>query len=449
VSARTPHRIQMSDSDRLAKNARIKVTSLATRQRRKDMVVRVRQVKITDNKLTARQRDNLRRLFLEAKWVRNSALAAQRFDRAYIAELGGAVDVRMHDGTYETRQFEVLGGQMMQAVIDELRDNLRGLAAAKGAGRKVGKLRFSREVTSVNLMQFDRTHKIDRARDKIKVANVHGWLHARGLEQLDDVDEIANAKIVQRPNGYFLLLTTYTHPRPNVGRATQTYQPETAVGIDMGVATHVTLSDGRKFNALFEETERLKRLRRKLSRQQKGSANYCKTKRLIRQESDRITRRKDDYANKFVHELLRNEHIYFQDENISSWKVRSGYIRGGRRIQHSVLGRVKSALVAHERAVMLPKRAATTATCVCGTVTKHAVSERTFACPVCGYSADRDVHAAVNMIRLGSTNLTRPGRTGTPVEIGVRPAADMNFAFMSTTGSQSMKQEAATSSGSP
>ena len=50
------------------------------------------------------------------------------------------------------------------------------------------------------------------------------------------------------------------------------------------------------------------------------------------------------------------------------------------------------------------------ATCVCGVKTSHSPNKRWFECPVCGYRAPRDVHAARNMIRFG-----------TPVERGEAP----------------------------
>lgn len=431
MAGRRPHTKHMSDADRLARNARIKSTSVNTRARRKNMIVRVRELKIIDNKLTALQRNQLSRMFAEAKWLRNSALGAQRFDRRYLAELGGQVEVRLPGGVFETRTFDVLGGQLMQAVIDELRSNLKGLAALKKNGRTVGRLRFTREVTSINLVQFDHTYKINRDNNTIKVANITGWVSARGMAQLDDVDEIANAKIVSRPNGYFLLLTTYTAPQPNVGRATQDFQPDTWLGIDMGVATHVTLSDGSQLDALFEETDRLKRLRRKLARQIKGSANYRKTLRLIRVESAKITRQKNDCANKIVHEILKNQRVFIQDENISSWKMRSGYVRGGKRIQHSLLGRIKNCLINHPRVTVVDRWAATTATCVCETKTRHHVSKRVFSCPTCGHTDDRDTHAAKNMIRFGiASQPDRPGQTVTPAEISVSPVAPMDFTFI-------------------
>lgn len=444
----------MTDQARLAKNARIKATGKQTRERRKTMTVRTRELKIATNKLTVKQRDELDRLFLEAKWIRNSALGEQRFDDDYLKELGGRVPVRLPDGTFEVRDLNVIGGQQSQAVMTELRNNRSALAASKKKGRQVGALKFTREVTSINLAQFGGTHRIDQKGSRIKVANVNGWMRVHGMHQFEGVDEIANAKLVKRPDGYFLIVTTYTMPAPDVGRVNQTPVFGTEIGIDMGVATHLTLSDGTKIDAMFEETGRLRRLRRKLARQKKGSANYRKTLVLIRRESAKITRRKDDCANKIAHELLRNEWVYIQDENIASWRKRDGFVRGGKRIQASILGRVKAILKGHPRVIVIPKGVATTATCVCGIITPHAVSERMFVCPVCGYTDDRDVHAAKNMIRLGRAyrivddRPPHPERMEAPVENDA-PALEavMDFGPAGVSVFR-QKQEAATSSGS-
>lgn len=447
---RVAHTKTLSEQDRLAKNERIKQTALATRARRKRMVVRTRVVKLTHNHLSATQKEQLTRLFLEAKWLRNSALGQSRFDRDYLKEIGTHVPVRLPDGSYDSREFKVLGGQVKQGVIDQLKQDRNTLAALKKKGRKVGRLRFTSEVMSLTLVQAGSTYRVDTSRGRVRVANITGWMRAGGLDQLNDVDELGGAKLLNRPDGFFLAITTYTKRAPNLGRETQDFQPGTEVGIDLGVSTHITLSDGTKIDAMFEETDRLKRLRRKLARQQKGSANWQKTRLLISKESGRINRRKDDCANKISHQLLKNERVYIQDDYLPSWKHRDGFIRGGRRIQASILGRVKTHLVNHGRVVVIPRGVATTATCVCGTKNTHHVEKRVYHCPACGHTQDRDIHAARNMIRLGKAeNSLRVERTETPAEIGIRPAAVMDYTSITTTGSLSMKQEAATSSASP
>jgi len=69
------------------------------------------------------------------------------------------------------------------------------------------------------------------------------------------------------------------------------------LGIDFGCSTTFTLSTGEKINVSVEETDRLKRLQRKLQRQKKGSNGRYKTKQLIRKEYEKITRQKNEIAN--------------------------------------------------------------------------------------------------------------------------------------------------------
>ena len=51
------------------KNIRIKQTFLATKARRETQSCRVVTVKVQDNKLNTSQRESLKMLFVEAKWM--------------------------------------------------------------------------------------------------------------------------------------------------------------------------------------------------------------------------------------------------------------------------------------------------------------------------------------------------------------------------------------------
>lgn len=143
------------------------------------------------------------------------------------------------------------------------------------------------------------------------------------------------------------------------------------------------------------ETERLKRLQKQLARQKKGSNNRYKTKKLLQREYQKMTNRKTDAANKIVAELLQHEKVYMQDEQINNWKK----LRfGSRKIQHSVLGRVKAKLMQNERVIVLDKMVSTTKYCpMCKSKNGIKLSDRVYSC-FCGYSEDRDLHSARNMI---------------------------------------------------
>ena len=425
-----------SEKVRLAKNARIKATYHATRVRRAKMNCFTRKMKVDRSHLSKRQEEAIKRLFLESKWLANSCIASERFDRSYIKELGGKVQVKAPAGM-EEREFLVLGGQLAQSVLDGLRSNLKALSKLKSKGKKVGRLRYRKQVTMVNFPQYGNSHKINREKNRVKLAKIPGWMRVRGLEQLPENAEFANCKLLDKPDGLFIVITCYIDKRD------QDFTPGTSIGVDMGVKTHLTFSNGVKIDALVEESERARRLRRKISRQKLGSNNRTKTLSRLEKVLAKDANKREDIANKIVHELLKNETVYYQDEPLNKWFEKQGQIGPGKRLQGSILGRVKEKLSRNPRAVMLERYLATTATCICGCKTKHDPEKRIFVCSKCGYQDDRDIHAAKNMIRLGqSQNASAVEHSSTLADKHVRPVAPMNYTFIGKTGGVWMKQEA-------
>lgn len=172
----------------------------------------------------------------------------------------------------------------------------------------------------------------------------------------------------------------------------------------MGIKDQLTFSNGVKVNFYVEESEQLKGLMRKLSRQTKGSNQYKQTlnriKRIYEYESDK----KNDVVNKFNSVLSKNYIICFQDELLNQWKQKKSKRRFsfGRKVQHGILGRVKDKLKKNSTNVMLESSVPTTQTCpVCGCLTKHSLDKRIYHCDSCGFeNQDRDVHSARMMVLL-------------------------------------------------
>lgn len=400
MTPRKTHTKNLDDKARLAKNKRIAQSQKETRNRRKNMDVLVRKVKIQRNKLSSSQREKLDRLFLEGKWLYNTALAHDQFDEKFRKSLNHTAEVKLPGGEIEIRKLEVLGGQLQQGVLSRMRDNIKGLAALKKKGHKVGSLGFISEMNSIPLKQFGGTHKIRGS--KIKIANIPGWMRVRGLNQFIDTDEFSSAVLIRKGKDFYVALTIYRNKDEHSSLATKKFSPDTTIGLDMGVSTSITFSDGSSVTARVEESDRLKRLSRKLARQEKGSKAFAQTKELIEKEHQKVVNKRNDAGNKVSSWILGHEHVFMQDENISSWRRKYSKARGSRSVQYGVLGRVKARLVDHPRVTVLKRHVATTATCVCGEKTPHSLDKRTFFCSKCGYSAPRDVHAAKNMYRLAT-----------------------------------------------
>ena len=396
----TPRTKILDDTARLDKNKRIAQTRKENKKRRKSMDVLVRTVKIQRNKLSSSQREKLERLFLEAKWLYNTALAHDQFDEKFRKNLNHTVEVKLPNGQIETRNLEVLGGQLQQGILARMRNNLKGLSVLKKKGRKVGNLKFISEMNSIPLKQFGKTHKVRGG--KIKIANIPGWMRVSDLDQFTDEDDFANAVLIRKGKNFFVAFTIYRGKDEHSSLATKKFTPDTTIGLDMGVSTHITFSDGSSVNAQVEESDRLKRLSRKLERQEKGSKAFVQTKELISNEHRKVVNKRNDAANKVSSWILGHEHVFMQDENIPSWRRKYSQARGSRSIQYGILGRIKAKLVDHPRVTVLKRSVATTATCICGEKTPHPLDKRTYFCPKCGYSAPRDLHAAKNMYRLAT-----------------------------------------------
>lgn len=227
-------------------------------------------------------------------------------------------------------------------------------------------------------------------------------MRVKGLNQFIDTGEFSSAVLIRKGKDFFVAFTIYRSKDKHSSLATKKFTPDTTIGLDMGVSTHITFSDGSSVTARVEEPDRLKRLSRKLARQKKGSKASAQTKELIGDEHRKVVNKRNDAANKVSSWVLEHEHVFMQDENITAWRQKHSVARGSRSIQYGILGRVKARLVDHPRVTVLKRNVATTATCICGEKTPHSLDKRTFSCPICGYSAPRDLHAAKNMYRLAT-----------------------------------------------
>ena len=77
-----------------------------------------------------------------------------------------------------------------------------------------------------------------------------------------------------------------------------------------------------------------------------------------------------------------------QDEQIESWRQTTN---SADKIQHSILGRIKSRLTYSDRVVILDKYFPTTKYCSnCGNMLSLELNDRIYECPVCKRKEDRD-----------------------------------------------------------
>ena len=386
----------MNDKQRLEKNESIRQAMIDTHNKRKSQVCKTYRVKLDMSALSALQKEQLARMFLEAKWLWNdilnwSSLSEENTPFNYV--IGKTVQVKLPDGSFEERELTTIQSQMKQEVQKQICSNIKTLAKLKKKGiQRPGLVKFKSEVNKIHIKQLQKNF-IRRGGHFVKIPNIHGEVRVNGIKQIPKDVDFACAELLNTPRGYYLCIVTY------IDKDKLNNQPlvSDTLGIDFGCQTNFTTSKGEKITCIVEESKRLKRLQKHLARQVKGSNNYKRTVHLIRVEYQKLSDKKNDLANKIVHDFSQYETVVIQDEQLSNWH-KSNH---GKAIQHSVMGRVKSKLVQSDNVVVLSKWLPTTKLCTnCGTIHDEIkLYDRIFKCD-CGVSEDRDIHSAKTMIWL-------------------------------------------------
>jgi len=371
----------------MTKNEKIRKALQETRKRRKNQRPVVYQLKLQN--LSAKKEELLKRAFAEAKWLYNWLVADVSRTNNDVGKVK-EVEVKVGD-TFERRELTVLGSQVKQGVAERIKRNLLALCRLKENGRKVGALKHKRFVNSIPLKQYGVTYKLDFAQNRVRIQKL-GNFRILGLHQIPENAEIANGVLVRKPSGYYLHVTCYLskeHFKREPIRET--------VGVDFGIDKKVTLSNGLKIDFELHETRRLKKIQRKLAKAKKGSRNREKLRLLLRREYERLNNKRRDAQNKVLAFLKLYGTVVFQNDFVKGWE---GLF--GRQVHSSAIGGLKSRLKnSLETPIALNPFEVTTRECfACGRRNELSLSDRVIECS-CGWICDRDVNAALVILRKG------------------------------------------------
>lgn len=378
------------------KNEIIKAALKATKAKRKHQTCRVYEVKIDKSHLSHTTKEHLNRMFLEAKWLYNYFLSQDdifELDYKY-----SEVPVKVKD-SFEPRTLQCLSAQMKQGILSRAQDNIRSLSKLKANGHKVGKLTYKSEVRSIPLKQYGETYelldkkyvRIEKTKQKLKVI---------GLKQLPEGIDIANGNLVHKNGDYYLSITTYQEKEK-----TKQLIPIKSTGIDFGLGRQLVLSNGTAIQYAIPVSPKLRKLARKLSKQELHSKNWNKTRVKLDKEYEKANNIKTDIKNKIVSHLKDTyEIVCYQDENVKAWQR-----IWGKKILYTSIGGIISTL---EKKVHTPievnRMYPSTKTCSkCRNVQDIALDERVYVCKNknCGNTMDRDLNSSRDIEQEGLKQL--------------------------------------------
>ena len=378
--------------NQLEKNKAISDAIKATRLKRKGQTCKVFKFKVNKSSLNNEQKNSLKMFFVETKRIYNYIIG-NKLD-PYSINYKNLKEITYLDKDKNQINYKIqfIGSSVIDDTITIIKDSIKGLSSNKKNGNKVGSLRFKSECNSIRLRQYGVTHYIKNS--SIKIQGIKRPIKVSGLKQLNKYNNIdyTVANILYDGYDYFISLTCFID---NEKEQINSNINNNIIGIDLGCSTTITTTDGEKIKISIEESERLKGLQAKLSKQIKCSNNWYKTRSKIRKEYNRMNNRKNDISNKIVNRLLQNELVIIQDDQINEWHENKLI---SKTIQNSILGRIKYRLKKADNVIVLDQWFPTTKHCFhCNNDLDINLSQRTYKCN-CGFEMDRDIHAANNII---------------------------------------------------
>lgn len=386
------------------KNKQISDSLNETRLKRLNQDCKTFSIKIQENKLNLKQKEYLKMIFLESKWLSNHILSLDNifnFDTKI-----KQINVLNKDKQIEQRIIKYLPSQVKQEIHSRICDDIKGLLVKKKNGYKTGKLKFKKEVVSIPFKQYGNSHEI--INNKLKLSKCKYLFKVSGLKQLIGY-ELTSAVLTKNSTGIYLKITCYKNKEVKI-------LPREVVGIDFGIKTSLTLSNGIKMDTKMELPKSVIKNHKKLSKKVKSSNNYIKQKEKLNKSYKKYVNKKTDNKNKIINYLKNNYcHIGIQDENIKGWH--SGLF--GKQIQQSILGGIIVELKKLPHTLVIDRFYPSTKKCLgCGKLNKIKLSERIYSCS-CGYEEDRDTHSSMSILieSFNKTTVPMECRDFKPVEL--------------------------------
>ncbi|MGJ5673339.1 MAG: RNA-guided endonuclease InsQ/TnpB family protein [Nostochopsis sp.] len=248
-----------------------------------------------------------------------------------------------------------------------------------------------------------------------------GTLKLKGTYDLNyyDIKQIKRVRLVRRADGYYAQFAV------DVDARVETQPTNQVVGIDLGLKYFIADHKGNVEQSpqFYRKSEKqLNRANRKKSKKfskdkkkskQRQSNNYHKAKIRYARKHLRVSRQRKEYCKRVAYSVIQsNDLVAYEDLNVKGL-VRNRHL--AKSISDAGWSTFRSWLeyFGHKYGkvtVAVPPHNTSQNCSNCGLKVKKSLSTRTHVCPHCGYIEDRDVNAAINILRLG---LSTVGHTGT------------------------------------
>jgi putative transposase len=287
----------------------------------------------------------------------------------------------------------VVHSHVLQVVVDDLDQAFQACFRRVRAGQKPGYPRFKgyNRFASFGFKEYGNGFKLDGRR--LRVHGI-GRIAVRWHRPLAGI--IKTLRLIKRASGWYACFTAEGEPQPLSPTSREG-------GVDVGIASLITTSDGEKVphpHWYRHEHRQLRVLQRRVARRKRGSTNRRKAVTALRRQHERIANQRKDFLNKLAHRLIQ------QYDRIAVEDLRITNLVKNRHLAKSILdagwgyfmARLHSKAAEAGRVVVEVDPRDTSRTCSgCGHIFEGLTLKDRWVDCRCGLSLDRDHNAAINL----------------------------------------------------
>ena len=223
---------------------------------------------------------------------------------------------------------------------------------------------------------------------------------------------VKTVKFKRSPLGeYYIIITTDA-----VGKTYGKTHNGASVGIDFGLKTYMTMSDGnivKNPQFLKSNIDKIRRESRSLSNCKKCSNNRKRRRKDLCREFENITNKREDFQWKLAHSLCsKYDYIFLEDLSLVGmtrlWGRKMSDLAHAKFVSKLEYVAGKYGVTVHKIDRFFPS----SKTCTCGYINKElTLRDRLWTCPECGARHNRDELAASNILRQGIAELESGRKT--------------------------------------
>ena len=351
----------------------------------------------------------LEQMMCEAAFVWNHAIALQRRYYSLAKTFGWKQkyipSARMQKHFARRISRTRLNSQTVQEILQRLDTSYK--LFFKKATRRPPKMRPGRDFTSFVFKQtgfklYGNEFIINKVSKRFKFAKSREW-----------EGRVKNVRVFRSRAKWYILVITDTEVK-QCGKS----HTGASAGIDFGLKTYMTFSDGTRIEApqfLKQMLNDIRRCHRRMSKAQRGSNHWKAARRKLNATYATLKDRRADWNYQMAHAICRKyEYIFVEDMNLAGMMAHKHW---GRKLSDlgyaSFLDTLEYIASKYGTTVHKVDRFfASSRLCECGYKNDTlSLRDREWTCPQCGRHHNRDLNAARNIYRRGVADLESTSKT--------------------------------------